>query len=71
MSDESSTVPMSRTKIVRVPDIRIGTSSRAFVPGATEFIGTIGIESPMRTLPDGLIKLPFDSAATTSSGLML
>ena len=37
----------------------------------TEFTGTIGISSPMRTLPDGLIVLPFVSAWTTSSGLML
>jgi hypothetical protein len=37
----------------------------------TELTGTIGMRSPMRTFPDGLMMLPAPSARTTSPGDML
>jgi hypothetical protein len=35
---------------------------------ASELIGTMGMSSPMRTLPEGLMKLPSLIALITSSG---
>ena len=60
-----------RMKIVRVPWERIGTSPRRWTLVTTELTGTIGIMSPNRTFPEGLMVLPLMSACTTSSGLML
>jgi hypothetical protein len=71
MSAESSTVPTSRTNTVRVPLARIATSPNRLTSLIVELTGTIGIVSPKRTFPDGLIALPFAIAATISSGDML
>ena len=43
---------------VCVPCERIGMSFRSLKSPTTELTGTIGIRSPMRTLPEGLIVLP-------------
>jgi hypothetical protein len=71
MSAPSSTDPMSRMKIVRVPCERIGMFFSSLKSETTELIGTIGRKSPMPTLPDGLMVLPALNACTTSSGDML
>ena len=48
-----------------------GNVVQALESPTTELTGTIGIRSPMRTLPDGLTVLPAPNACTTSSGDML
>src|SRR2546421_158087 len=49
---------------------RIGMLSNWAASLTIEFTGTIGYLSPIGTLPDGLIALPFVTAMTTSSGAM-
>ena len=49
----------------------MGMLFRSLKSPTTELTGTIGIRSPMRTLPDGLTVLPAANARTASSGDML
>src|SRR5882757_5935842 len=51
MPAPSSTDPTSRMKIVCVPCERIGTLLKSLKSPTTELTGTIGMTSPMRTLP--------------------
>ena len=44
--------------------------SSSLTSRTSELIGTIGIILPMRTLPEGLIVLPFVRAVISSSGEM-
>ena len=69
MSEPSSTVATSRRNTVGYPP-RIGTRSNSLSLLTTELRGTIGIMSPMRTLPEGLMVFVAATAATTSSGDM-
>ena len=71
VSAPSSTDATSRMKTVCVPCDRIGMLLRSLNCRTTELTGTIGMRSPMRTLPDGLTVLPAPNARTTSSGDML
>ena len=51
--------------------VRIGTLSRSLMSVTVAFVGTIGIRSPIRTLPEGESVFAALSAVTTSSGDML
>ena len=70
MSEPSTTVPMSRTKIAGYTPVRIGTSSRSLMFFTTEFSGTMGYLPAMGMFPDGLMRFAAVMADTISSGAM-
>ena len=56
---------------VWVEPARMGTLSRSLMLETVGLVGTMGMELPIRTLPDGLMVLAEEMAETTSSGDML
>src|SRR4029453_13110423 len=67
MSEASATVATSRRNTVGNPG-RMGTRSSSPILFTTELRGVIGIRSPTRTLPEGLMVFVAATADTTSSG---